>query len=321
MTAPQAVGQQLRSRGRRPGAWLRRIGGAAVTMALIVLGLGAGLWLGSPASAAPGSIQVDMGDGNFVSSTSSTLLDIAALAPGGSVTGTMKVRDTSGNDGAHRRDAIKLRALGVALGDSCPLPSKQSCREASRALGDQISFTISSTGAGGTGASTTTLKTLDSRGVVLGLGMVDQDTLTVTVTASLDFEAVGDDVQYGSVAFDLALELTSSGNGSGNGADGGPEDLTGRGGAAGGAGSSGDAIGPGDAVAPGAPQVAGENRELPPGEATDRGSDAGKNILVLGENRSELPNTGVPVAPMLAVGGGVLLVGLGLLYAARRRAA
>jgi LPXTG-motif cell wall-anchored protein len=256
-----------------------------------------------------------------VSSTSTKLLDISELAPGGSVTGTMKVRDTSGNDGSHHGDTIKLRSMHVTYDDSCPLASKQSCRTASRALGDRISFTVSSSGAGGTGASTTTLNKLGGPGVVIGRDMVDQDTLTVTVIASLDFEAVGNEVQYGSVAFDLALELTGLGNGSGNGADGGPEDLTGRGGAAGGSGSSGDAIAPGDADAPGAPQVAGENRELPSGNATDRDGDAGTNILVLGENRSELPSTGVPVAPMLAIGGGVLMAGLGLLWAARRHRA
>lgn len=321
MTAPESPAQSLQPRdSRRRAAWLRRIGGVAVTMALIVLGLGAGLWLGSPASAAPGSLQVDMGDGHFVSRTSAKLLDISALAPGGSVTGTMKVRDTSGNDGSHHGDTIKLKAQQVTYSDSCPLPSKQQCRTASRALGNRIAFTVSSGGTGGTGTSTTTLKALDSRGAVLGTGMVDQGMLTVTVTASLDFDAVGNDVQYGSVRFDLALELTGSGNGTagGTGDDDGP---SGRGGASGGAGSPGDTVDSDGAGAHGVPQVAGEQRELPPGNATDRDGNAGTNFLVLGENRSELPNTGVPIASMLAIGGGVLLGGLGMLWAARRRRA
>jgi hypothetical protein len=267
------------------------------------------MWLGSPASAAPGSIQVDMGDGQFVSSTSAKLMNISALAPGGSVTGTMKVRDTSGNDGAHHRDAIKLKALHVTYGDSCPL-LRAECRAASRALGEQISFTVSSFGAGGTGTSITTLRALGSGGAVLGTGMADQDTLTVAVTAALDFDAVGNDVQYGSVAFDLALELTGAGNGSGSGAaTSGDNASTGQGSAR-------------NADTSGVPHVAGEQQELSPGSATDNGVDAGSgDILVLGESRSSLSNTGVPVASLLALGGGVLVAGLGLLWAARRHRA
>lgn len=311
MTAPSTPVASPQQRGARGEAWLRRTGGIAVTVAMIVLGLGAGLWLGSPASAATGSIQVDMGDGHFVSSTSRELLNVSALAPGGSVTGTMTVRDTSGNDGSHRGDTITLRALHVTYGDSCPL-LRAECRAASRALGAQISFTVAADGPRGTGTSPSTLKSLGSRGAVIGTDMVDQDTLTVTVTATLDFDAVGNEVQYGSVAFDLALELTGSAGEPGNN------------GAAGVGDASAGPIGSGTvapAVRPGAPEVAGEERQLAPDNAANRSGDADDDILVLGESTSSLPDTGVPVAPMFAIGGGALIAGLGLLWAARRRTA
>lgn len=309
--------QQARA-PRRGGAWMRRIGGVAVTMALVVLGLGAGLWLGSPASAATGSIEVDMGDGSgYVTGTATKLLDMSALAPGGSVSGDMKVRDASGNDAASPV-AVVLMAVGVTYGDTCAL-TKAECLAASTALAGKLSFDISSTaeaGSLGHGIPSTgvTLKMLTEDGVVIGDGMVDPDTLEVTVTASLDFGSTGNEVQYGSVTFNLALGLMPSEPGSDG--DPGTGDTTETVG-----GDTGPVVvGGGGAGTPGAPEVASENQELPPDQVVNQGPGVAEDdIIVLGESKSELPNTGVPVVSMLTVGGGVLLVGLALLYAARRR--
>lgn len=309
-----ALGTSIRTQGPRGagrrGAWMRRIGGVAVTMALIVLGLGAGLWLGSPASAESGDLEVDMGDGSFVTSTSTKLLDISALAPGGSVNGHMRVRDASGHDGTDFVDAITLMAVGVSYGDTCPLATSAECLAASHALAEKLSFKIVVTGTGGTGTSTTDLTSLTDVGVDIGSGMVHGNTLDVTVTVSLD-KGVGNDVQYGSVSFAMALGLRSSEPGSGS--DTTPGDT--------GGGSVPAAIAGG--AGPSLPEVASENQDLGPDNVGSPGANPadGKDILVLGENKSELPNTGVPVASLLAVGGAVLAAGLALLLAGRRRSA
>lgn len=316
MTALSAPNQPARPGASRRGAtWMRRIGSLAVTMALIVLGLGAGLWLGSPASADTGDIQVHMDDdtpGVFSTSTPKKLLDMSALAPGGSVSGHMLVLDASNSDGTSKVDSITLMAMGVTYGDTCPLPAAD-CLAASHKLAEKLSFEIVTSGPGNTGTSTTTLAALETDGVVIGSGMGNSNTLDVTVTASLD-KTVGNDVQYGSVTFNLGLALVSASVTTGGG-DNNPTDNT-VGGIAGGdvSGNQGNA---------GTPEVAGEHQELPPDNVIAQGSGTagGKDILVLGENQSALPNTGVPVASLLALGGGVLLVGLGLLWAARRHGA
>jgi LPXTG-motif cell wall-anchored protein len=293
------------------GAWMRRIGGAAVTMALVVLGLGAGLWLGSPASAATGDIEVDMGDGIFVTSTPTKLLDSSALAPGGSVRGHMMVRDASDHDGSDFVDAITLMAVGVSYGDTCPLLTSADCSAASHALADKLSFGIAASGAGGTGTSTADLTSLTDVGVDIGSGMVHGNTLDVTVTVSLD-KAVGNDVQYGSVMFNLALGLSSTTPEPSDGTTlhGRPDSDAGPAAVAGGAG-------------PSLPEVASENQELGPDDVGSPGASSvgGKDILVLGESKSELPNTGMPAASLLAVGGAVLAAGLALVFAGRRRSA
>jgi LPXTG-motif cell wall-anchored protein len=285
---------------------MRRIGGLAVTMALIVLGLGAGLWLGTPASAATPPIQVDMHDGSgYVTSTSTSLLDVSALAPGGSASGTMDVKDDSGNAaGSGSTDTITLTMVDVTTADG-------KVAGAGDALRDALRFTVSVTGAGTIPShGVLTLADLVS-GVTLASGLVNGDVLHVSATASLP-AGVGNEVQYGKVGFNLALDLTStSADGGGSGTDGSPGGVAN--------GSIGNAVGAaGGQGTPGTPEVAGEHQELP---ARNSDSSTGGNVLVLGENKSELPNTGVPVVSMLVVGGGVLIAGLAPLYAARRRTA
>src|SRR5690606_9363661 len=147
--------------------------------------------------------------GSFVTSTSTKLLDISALAPGGSVSGHMRVRDASGHDGTDFVDAITLMAVSVDYGERCPLPTSAECLAASHSLAEKLSFKIVVTGTGGTGTSTTDLTSLTDVGVAIGNGMIHGNTLDVTVTVSLD-KSVGNDVQYGSVSFAMALDLTPS---------------------------------------------------------------------------------------------------------------
>src|SRR5690606_22050383 len=131
-----------------------------------------------------------------------------------------------------------------------------------------------------------------------------------TVTVSLD-KRIGNDVQYGSVSFNMALGLTPSEPRSRGDTE--PGDTSG--------GSAPAAIVGG--AGPAAPEVASENQDLGPDNGGGPGANSadGKDILVLGENQSELPNTGVPVASLLSLGGAVLAAGLALLLAGRRRSA
>ncbi len=303
-----ALGAHVRSvKPSRPprSTRMRRLGGIAVTMALIVLGLGAGLWLGSPAGAATPPIRVDMGDGaGFVASTSATLLDVSALAPGGIASGSMNVLDNSDHDpGSATTDTITLLMTDVATAGGPTNPG------AGVALKNALRFTVTVTGPAGSMPVHGALTTADLQtGIVLASGLARGDILAVAATASLP-SSVGNEVQYGRFGFDLALDLTSA-------APGGASDSVGSNGAS--AGSVDDAGAVGKQVNEGTPEVAAEHQELPPGEV-ENGSPDDHNVLVLGENKSSLPNTGVPVVSLIAVGGVVLLIGIGLLRASRHR--
>jgi len=309
MTALEAHNRPVESgRPRRSTRWMRRFGGIAVTMALIALGLGAGLWLGSPAGAATPPMRVDMGDGaGFVASTDVALLDVSALAPGGSASGTMKVLDDSDHHpGSTMTDTVTLLMTDVTTTDGAS--GRPSNPGAGAALMNALRFTVTVTGTAGSIPVRGTLTAADLQaGLILASGLLHGDILSVSATASLP-TSVGNEVQYGRFGFDLALELTS--------VTPGGTDPGGRGGASAGSAGRGGAVG--NPVGEGAPDVAAEHQELPTGNSGTRSPDD-RSILVLGENKTSLPHTGVPVVSLIGVGGVVLVVGLGLLWASRRR--
>lgn len=305
-----------RSRPRR-GRALRRAGGLLSTLGLVVLGLAGGLWLGSPASAAAPPIQVKMaGDTDFSTVASTPLLNMTDLVPGGSVSGSMQVRDASGNDGdSGLADTISLQMVNVTIADG-PVggPTRAGSGQALvKALGLTVHVAASGTSAG----ATETVASLES-GVTLASGLHDDDVLKVTVLATLPNRdpLLDNAFQYGRIAFDLQLELTSAavnpggtgGAGTGGGAGGGAgPGIQEPGNAAGnvGGGSHIQVLGTESVVAGPAGGAAG---------APGKGS-----ILVLGEHGGSLSYTGAPIIAMLAAGGAALLLGLVLLLAARRR--
>ncbi|MBN9609453.1 MAG: hypothetical protein BGO26_07275 [Actinobacteria bacterium 69-20] len=319
MTTTQTVHTPPLGRSRpRRGRAMRRTGGLLSTLALVTLGLAGGLWLGSPASAAAPPIQVKMaGDTDFSTVASTPLLNMTDLVPGGSVSGTMQVRDASGNGGdSGLADTISLQMVNVTIADG-PVggPTRAGSGQAlAKALGLTVHVAANGTSAG----AAETVASLESS-VTLASGLHDGDVLEVTMTATLpNRDPVLDNAfQYGRITFDLQLELTSAavnpgggtgGAGTGGGADGGAGPGIQQ------PGNVAENAGGGSHI-----QVLGTESVVagPAGGAAGAPGKAG--ILVLGEHGGSLSYTGAPIIAMLAAGGAALLLGLVLLLAARRR--
>ncbi len=311
-----------RPRPRR-GRALRRAGGLLSTLALVALGLAGGMWLGSPASAATEPIQVKMaGDQDFSTVASTPLLNMSDLVPGGSVSGTMQVRDASGNHGGSGfTDAISLQMVNVTIADGA---SGEPTRAGSgQALANALGLTVHVAAGGDTAEAAETVVSLES-GVTLASGLHDGDVLGVTVTATLPSRnpVLDNAFQYGRITFDLQLELTSAavnpGGGTGGEGNGGGQGGGVGGGAGPGVQQPGNAagnVGGGSQI-----QVLG-TESVVAGPARGAAGAPGKGgILVLGEHRGALSYTGAPIIAMLAAGGVVLVLGLVLLAAGRRRA-
>lgn len=288
------------------GGVLRQLGAGMTTLALIALGLGAGLWFGSPAAAATPPIQVDMHDGGgFVTSTGTPLLDVAALAPGGSVAGSMDVLDDSDYAaGSGYSDTISLTLVSLVTTDGGPAGGPVNIGSGA-ALAGALQFTVTVIGPGTIPAHGTLSVAQLQAGITLASGLINGNTLAVSATAALP-SSLGNEAQYGQVSFRLAVELSSDpvngGGGPGPGVPGTP----------GGTGDTGDNGGQ-DNVTP--PQIDVEGTG---NEETAGGDQTGTDIIVLGENKDDLGYTGLPLALLLTVGGGVLVAGVALMFAGRR---
>lgn len=294
-------------RARRPRRVLRGLGSVLCVLALTMLGLGAGLWLGSPASAATPPLEVDMYDGlGFVSSTATPLLTVGGLAPGGSVAGEMQVKDVSGNTAASGSvDAISLRIINTTATDGGPA-GKPPVVGSGSALQAALTFEVQVFAVpSGTllRQSTESVASLGAAaGVPLAAGLLDGQIVKVRVTAALPdgLPGVDNPFQYGKFAFDLELALTSAATPTGGG---------------GGAGGGDNAV---VLTTPSSIEVL-DTASTAPDDENVAVRPGGDNVIVLGENQEALPNTGVPVASMLIIGGGVLAIGIVVLLLTRRK--
>ncbi len=184
-----------------------------VVLALLVTGVVAGLIadvvLSTSARAAGSPIQIAVHPGNsprFTGGATTPLLDtraLSALAPGGSVSGVMAVRNDSGDTGT--------LSLAVVNLTDCPGAASDGCAAAGAALADALRFDVavstSPFAAGGastqsTGRSTAGLQT----GLTLATNLPAGAVRWVRVTAALP-PGVGDAAQFGAIGFDLQLGL------------------------------------------------------------------------------------------------------------------
>jgi len=269
---------------------LRRSGSAAVVLGLVGLGLAAGLAFGVPAHATGSTtIQVKMAGQTAFSNTAPTpLLDVSDLAPGGSVSGAMQVRDASDTDaGSGVEDTLILTMVNVQAGDECP-GGGATCDGSGESLADALQFTVYVTDPS-TGAtilqSPESLASLQD-GVTLASNLAGGSVIAVQLTAALPRE-VGNGLQYGALGFDLQLGLItvageSSSTASGTSTSAGSDP-----------GSSGSTSGP----------------------ETGTPSD----VLVIGKDGDSLSYTGVPVAVLAAIAAALLAAGFVLLVLGRWR--
>jgi hypothetical protein len=189
---------------------LGRIDGAAIVVALVALVFAATLALtGRARAAGSDTVQIKMsGQSSFTSGSTRPLLDTHGLGPGGSVTGSMLVRDNSG--ASLGSDSVYLTMINVRPSDGCPAGGS-GCAGSGSALSDALRFKLDvfEPASGVTiRHSTETVSSLQ-RGVLLGAGLADGDVVQVSVTASLPFQSTGDEVQYGGLGFNLRLDLIS----------------------------------------------------------------------------------------------------------------
>lgn len=293
----------------------RRVGGGAVTLAVLILGVAGGLLLAAPAGAAgAGDIEVRMaGDTAFSTVASAPLLTIADLAPGGTVTGTMQIRDAGDTDGRRGiTDTLSLQMINVSTSDECGAAAL--CAGSGGALADALTFDVDVTAAPPRPVHRHAAATLAAlrNGVPLATKRRGGDVVTLSLSASLPPET-GNAVAYGRLSFDLQLVLTPVAPGS----DGGSPSGSGNGPVPGNPnGANGSAAGPGDGGAA-AVQVLGTSRVVAPSPGS---AAAGKgSVLVLGRHGGPLSYTGFPFYVILAAGAAVLLAGIALLYATRPR--
>lgn len=317
----------------RRGDWLRRIGSGCVVLALTMLGIGAGLWLGSPASAATPPLKVDMGDGVFTDTPAIPLLSIASLAPGGKISGSMTVRDDSDSTaGTGLSDSIALGILdGWTTGSTCPASAPPACAGSGDALKDALVFTLS-VQQGATVLIDAQALTADQliAGVTLATRVIAPTDLRVTLDAALpDRDPAADNLlQYGTFAFSFGLAVTPTADPD-NGPDvdtptdpgdtdaaAGPE-----GGSTSGAQPGADAGGGSISDADGSIDVLGASGEQAGGSTGSAGPFNPENpdILVLGQSQEALGYTGAPITIFLVSGLTVLATGLVLVAVGRRR--
>ncbi|TAM86649.1 MAG: hypothetical protein EPN43_10335 [Jatrophihabitans sp.] len=195
-----------------PGSPRRLVRVAAVialTAVLLCAAPAAGLASGGSARAAAAPIEVAVNPGrgapHFGAASTMPLLDtrsLSALAPGGSVSGVMAVRNASGDTGS-----LALQLTGLV---ACPAGT--SCA-ADAALAAALRFTVEVAdvpfGAGVTSPAPgdqtiTALRT----GVPLAAALPDRGVRWVRLTASLPSVATGDPVQDGAIGFGLQLVLS-----------------------------------------------------------------------------------------------------------------
>jgi hypothetical protein len=202
---------------------LGRIGGAAIVVALAALAFAATLALtGQARAAGSDTIQIKMpGQASFTSGLIRPLLDTDGLGPGGSVTGSMLVRDNSGE--SLGSDSVYLTMINVRPSDGCTAGGS-GCAGSGSALSDALRFQVDVSDPETGVAIRHSAETVASlqRGVLLGSRLSDGDVVEVRLTASLPFRSTGNAVQYGGLGFNLRLDLISVAGESGSiGADGG----------------------------------------------------------------------------------------------------
>jgi hypothetical protein len=164
---------------------------------------------GRARAAGSDTIQIKMpGQASFASGSTRPLLDTAELGPGGSISGTMQVRDNSGE--TLGTDSVYLTLIDVRLSDGCPTVGS-GCTGSGSALSDALRFVLEVSDPA-TGAtirhSAETVASL-TRGALLGTKLSDGDVIEVRLTASLPFGSTGNEVQYGGLGFNLRLDLIS----------------------------------------------------------------------------------------------------------------
>jgi hypothetical protein len=202
---------------------LGRIGSAAIVVALVALAFAGTLALtGRARAAGSDTVQIKMpGQSSFTSGSTRPLLDTRGLGPGGSASGTMLVRDHSGE--SLGSDSVYLTMINVRPSDGCPAGGS-GCAGSGSALSDALRFELDVSDPA-TGAtirhSTETVASLQ-RGVLLDSRLSDGDVVEVRLTASLPFRSTGNEVQNGGLGFNLQLDLVSVAGESGSiGEDGG----------------------------------------------------------------------------------------------------
>jgi hypothetical protein len=189
---------------------LGRIGGAAIVVALAALAFAATLALtGQARAAGSDTIQIKMpGQASFTSGSTRPLLDTDGLGPGGSVTGSMLVRDNSGE--SLGSDSVYLTMINVRPSDGCTAGGS-GCAGSGWALSDALRFQVDVSDPETGVAIRHSAETVASlqRGVLLGSRLSDGDVVEVRLTASLPFRSTGNAVQYGGLGFNLRLDLIS----------------------------------------------------------------------------------------------------------------
>ena len=282
---------------------LRRLGATASTVALAGFGLAAGLALSGPAGAqGADDIQISMsGTNGFTDGPTPPLLDVADLAPGGSVTGVMWVRNNSGHSGD-----LSLTLTATGTGSRCTAGSGP-CE----ALAQQLALSLTVSGQHCPAASVWNGSVAGLRDVPLATGLGARHACRVVMTAALP-QSVDNAVQYGGMAFDLQLALApvnnggnSNGGGGNAGGGGGNNGGTGNNGGGHHGGGGGHGTGHGGHGGQGIGGVI--THHVGPG-----GHSGGRGVLGITTHR--LASTGTPVlalglcAVMLFAGGLVMLV-------------
>lgn len=221
---------------------LRRVGGLALATALATLGVAAGVALSSPAGAqGANDIQIRMpgqGVNKFTSGATPPLLDVHDLAPGGSVTGSMQVKDNRVGGGSDATDAISLAMSDVTTSSTCPAGAGD-CTNPGVALMNELQLSLKVTDDhGGLLARWSGGVSGLQKQVQLLSGLSHGDTFWVQMTAALPFGSTGDEVAYGGLGFTLQLDLASvagtsthtigpHGGGHGHGSHGGGHGVAG----------------------------------------------------------------------------------------------
>lgn len=176
---------------------VRRLGGAVIALALAVLGLAVGLALGTPAAAqGADDIQISIGGNPFTSGPTPPLLDVADIAPGRTVTGTMLVKNNSADAGD-----LSLTMTITGPGGRCAVGPA-----ACDALQNALQLTLTTSGAGCPSAPVWTGVASALQNIPLASALPAGGVCQVTLSAALP-DPVGNAVQNGGFAFDLALAL------------------------------------------------------------------------------------------------------------------